>query len=73
MKVTRLKMGYRIVCTDSEFSALRHMLAVGQANALSSDAFAAMPGTAKTALRSERFTQASGPLMVDENRREDAS
>lgn len=72
MKVTRLKMGYRMTCTDSEFSALRHMIALGQANALSSDGFAALPGTAKTALRSERFMQVSGPLSVDEDRREDA-
>jgi hypothetical protein len=73
MKVTRLRAGVRIHCSDSEMAALRRMtelgapLLAGKENRANSED---LPGMAKAALRSSRFGQPGGPLAtVDEDRR----
>ena len=70
MKVTRLKSGHRITCTDSEFEALLFMLDHGQSGALDRDQQGSLSNAAKAAIRRDPFSNAcGGALEVTEDRR----
>ena len=69
MKVVRLKSGYRITCTDSEFEALCLVVQVGQDAAQKLQAQSALSSTARSKLRREPFTGPVGPLRITDDRR----
>jgi hypothetical protein len=69
MKVTRLKGGYRITLSNSEFEALKFMVDQGQSIALEEDQQEALSPAAKTAIRREPFAKAGAMLTVTDDRR----
>lgn len=67
MRVTKMRLGYRIMCNDSEFEALRLMLDLGRDAALADHS--SLSNSAKSAIRRDPFTTGGGPLLVTEDRR----
>ena len=74
MKITKLKAGVRVYCSDSEFAALRRLTELGlplTQGKENRENEADLGHMAKAALRSKRFQGAGGPLgTIDEDRRE---
>lgn len=69
MKIVKLRSGYKLNMSDSEFEAMRFMCDQGQAAALERDQHAHLSNGAKVVIRREPFTTPGGPLIVTENRR----
>ena len=65
MKVTRLREGYRIHLTATEFEALAAVAALGVLNIEEMS----LSARARAVLRSERWQSAAGPLIIDDDRR----
>lgn len=67
MKITRLKIGYAMRVSDSEFEVLRALLGNILSGEIEDDG---MTPAQKRVLRSDRWRSAHGTLMtVDEDRR----
>jgi hypothetical protein len=69
MKVTRLKEGYKIRCTDAEFAALRFLTRMALANLEGEDL--TVHGFDESLAREIDILQERGALAIDENRRRD--
>ncbi len=70
MKVTRLKQGYKIRCTDAEFAALRCLTGMGLEDSRTEDL--AMHGFDESLAREiDILLERGQALKVDEDRRRD--
>jgi len=70
MKIVRLKAGYRINCTNSEFEVLKMIVTAGLPAREDATAIGRLTGSAKAALRRAPFILPDGPLdQITDDRR----